>query len=406
MKILLIISGSIAAYKSLDLISTLKKNHHEVTCVMTKSATEFITPLAVTSVSGAKVYSELFYEEEGVSMSHINLSREHDLILVAPATANMIAKMANGLADDLVTNILLAADKPIYVAPAMNVKMWEHPATQYNIRKIEKYGAKLIGPASGMLACGEEGFGRLEEIDAIVDFIHSEFNNTLHLRGKTALVTSGPTIEAIDPVRYISNYSSGKQGYAIAESLTKEGAEVTLITGPSYIDIPAGIHKVIRINSAQEMLEACCDKLPVDIAVCAAAVSDWRVKTYVDSKIKKKNSTVPPELELMENPDILQTLSNHAKRPNLVIGFAAETENLVVEAKAKILRKNCDWIVANDVSKPESSFGSDTNKVYIIDRHNTEKWPLTSKKIVADSLVKRVVKHFTELELPQQKIAE
>lgn len=398
MKILLIISGSIAAYKSLDLISSLKKQNHQVTCVMTQSAQRFISPLVVTSISGQKIYTDLFHEEEGVTMSHINLSREHDVILVAPATANIIAKMANGLADDLASNVLLASDKPVYVAPAMNVKMWGHSATQYNIRKIEKYGAKLIGPASGMLACGEEGFGRLEEIEAIIDTIHHESNNNLHLRGKTALVTSGPTVEAIDPVRYISNYSSGKQGYAIAESLMREGAEVTLITGPSHIDIPTGISNVIKINTAQQMLEASCDVLPVDIAICAAAVSDWRVKSYMNHKIKKKNSTSPPELELTENPDILRTLSNHYNRPQLVIGFAAETDNLIAEAKEKIHKKNCDWIVANDVSNPESSFGSDTNKVCIIDRDNTEKWPLTSKKIVADSLVKRIIKHFSKEE--------
>lgn len=394
MNILLIISGGIAAYKSLDLISKLRKNHHNVTPVMTQSACEFITPLAVASISGKEVLTDLFSTKEGEFMHHIHLSRTHDCIVVAPATANIIAKMAHGMADDLASNLLLAANKPILICPAMNTQMWHNHATQRNIKNLRNASVAIIGPESGKLACGETGEGRMADIEDIIDQLDLHFNQVRHLSGKKALVTSGPTIEAIDPVRYLSNHSSGKQGYAIAESLMQAGASVTLITGPTSIPIPNGIDQVIPVRTAQEMLAASLELLPVDIAVCAAAVSDWKIKNYTSYKIKKQRTNNPPQLDLEENPDILHCISTHQHRPELVIGFAAETENVIEHAQEKIKRKQCDWIVANDVSKTETGFGSNNNKVAIIDHHNVEKWPLSSKKIVAESLTKRIMKHF------------
>jgi len=384
MRVLLIITGSIAAVKTPDLIRRLKDTGHEVHCVLTKAGAQFVTPLAIEALSGNKTYTELFSLTDEREMGHIKLSRISDLIVVAPASADIIGKMANGLADDLASSILLAADKPVMVVPAMNVKMWGNKAVQRNIAQLKSDGALFIGPKSGDLACGEEGFGRMAEPEEIFFAIENFHKKKAALKGLRALVTAGPTVEAIDPVRYIANRSSGKQGYAIAESLARAGADVTLLTGPTSLPKPQ-VAKIIEIESAAEMLDACMKNLPADITVMAAAVADWGIANPRKNKMKRQ-----PELEFTENPDILAEISQGRKRPKLVIGFAAETENLLENAKKKLRAKKCDWILANDVGG-KKVFGADENKILFLENSRYEQWPEMSKVEVAEKLVEKII---------------
>jgi phosphopantothenoylcysteine decarboxylase/phosphopantothenate--cysteine ligase len=389
-RILLIITGGIAAYKSLELIRRLRERGAEVRCVLSAAGAEFVTPLSVSSLSGEKVYSDLFSLTDESEMGHIRLSREADLIVVAPATADLLAKMAAGLANDLASAVLLATDKPVLVAPAMNERMWVHAATQRSIRTLEADGVLRVGPESGDLACGEEGDGRMAEPAQILAAIENVLPGERPLGGRRALVTSGPTYETIDPVRFIASRSSGKQGHAIAAACARLGAEVTLVSGPTNQPDPYGV-LVAHIESAAEMLTACERALPVDIAVCAAAVADWRVGKSHSKKIKKNGA--PPKLDLVENPDVLAALSATGnRRPALVIGFAAETGNVVENAAAKRVQKGCDWIVANDVSPETGTLGGDINSVHLISEQGVEHWPPMSKAAVAERLVVRAAK--------------
>lgn len=388
--VLLIISGSIAAYKSLDLIRRLRERDIDVRCILTKGGAEFITPLSVASLSESPVYSDLFSLKDETEMGHIRLSREATLVVVAPASADLMARMVQGKADDLATAALLAANKKILVAPAMNTEMWKKAATQRNIKQLMKDGVQIIEPGAGDLACGEKGEGRMAEVETIVAAILKHLAPKLPLKGKTALVTSGPTHEAIDPVRYIGNKSSGKQGHAIATALAAEGAKVTLIAGPTALDDPKGV-TVKHVTSAKEMLAACEKTLPVDIAVLTAAVGDWGIKAPAARKMKKNAGSAAPVLELVENTDILRHIAQHAKkRPDLVIGFAAETENVVENARDKRKRKGADWILANDVSEGKT-FGADDNEVTLITAKGNESWPLMSKDAVAEKLVEKII---------------
>jgi phosphopantothenoylcysteine decarboxylase / phosphopantothenate---cysteine ligase len=388
-RLLLIISGGIAAYKSLDLIRRLKERGASVRAIMTKAAHEFVTPLSVGSLTEEKVYSALWSLTDEAEMGHIRLSREADLIVVAPATADLMARMVAGLADDLATATLLASDKPVLVAPAMNVMMWAHPATMSNIEILRRRGVLQIGPNAGFLADGEIGPGRMAEPLEIVAAIEGFFRQAGSLAGKRALVTSGPTYEPIDPVRFLGNRSSGKQGHAIAASLAARGAEVVLVTGPSHEPDPAGA-RVVRIETARQMLAACEAALPADIAVCAAAVADWRVADAAGQKLKKDGGAAPA-LHLVENPDILATLSRPGPlRPRLVVGFAAETERVVEHAKAKLARKGCDWILANDVSPATGTFGGDRNTIHLVGTTSVEDWPDLAKSEVAERLADRI----------------
>ncbi len=394
--ILLVISGGIAAYKSLELIRLIRKNGGTVRCILTAGGAQFVTPLSVSSLSENPVYTDLWSLKDETEMGHIRLSREADLILVAPASANMIAKMAQGLADDLASTTLLAADKPVMIAPAMNHKMWEHPATRENVETLRSRGVTVIGPEIGAMACHEEGPGRMSEPEDILEQVIAFFYDR-PLKGYKALVTSGPTFEPIDPVRFIGNRSSGKQGHAIAAALRAAGAEVTLVSGPTALPDPAGV-TVQHIESAQEMLEACENALPADIAVCAAAVSDWSAKAPHPHKIKKRENQSAPSLELKENPDILKTIAGRKKnRPALVVGFAAETENLLENARAKLSRKQCDWILANDVAA-EKSFGADENRVYLIALSAQQEWPRIRKTEIASKLVSEIINYFKNKE--------
>ena len=394
-RILLIISGGIAAYKSLDLIRRLRERGAAVRCVLTTSAAEFVTPLSVAALSEDKVYGDLFSLTDEHEMGHIRLSREADLVLVAPATANILAKLANGIADDLATTTLLATDKDVMVVPAMNVRMWEHAATRDNLATLTSRGVRIAGPTEGPMACGEYGEGRMIEPLEIVAAIESYFQSDAPLSGRRALVTSGPTHEVIDPVRYIANRSSGKQGHAIAAALAGLGAETVLVTGPTNEADPAGV-SVIHIESARDMLEACQAALPADIAICAAAVADWRPATSADEKIKKGGKT--PALKLAENPDILATLSAAGNlRPALVVGFAAETGSVVKNARAKRAKKGCDWIVANDVSPDTGTFGGDENTVHLVTATDVEDWPRMRKTDVAARLAERVGGFFADM---------
>ena len=388
-RILLIISGGIAAYKSLTLIRRLRERNIAVRCVLSVAAAKFVTPLTVGALSGDKVYTDLFSLTDEQEMGHIRLSREADLVVVAPASADLLAKAANGLADDLASTILLATDKPVLIAPSMNTEMWEHPATQRNLAILAGDGVHRVGPDEGDLACGEIGAGRVAEPDSILATIEAMLTNTSSdLASVRALVTSGPTQEPIDPVRYIGNRSSGKQGYAIAQALAALGAEVTLITGPTKEPDPLRA-RVIRIQTAEEMLAACLKALPVDVAVCAAAVSDWRASVPANQKIKRSGK--PQHLELIENPDILGRLSAaQPNRPTLVVGFAAETESVIENATKKRLTKGCDWIIANDVSQKSGVFGSTHNKVHVIDEIGVEDWPVASKAVIAERLAARI----------------
>ncbi|WP_051329342.1 bifunctional phosphopantothenoylcysteine decarboxylase/phosphopantothenate--cysteine ligase CoaBC [Geminicoccus roseus] len=395
-RILLVIGGGIAAYKSLELIRRLKEQGVAVRCVMTGSAAQFVTPLSVAAVSVEKVYSELFSLTDEAEMGHIRLSREADLVVVAPATANLLAKMAHGIADDLASTVLLATDKPVLVAPAMNPMMWNHAATRRNVRMLAQDGIGFIGPNAGDMACGEVGSGRMAEPAEIVSAVLARLRPAARpLHGLRALVTSGPTREAIDPVRFIMNHSSGKQGHAIAEALARAGAEVTLVSGPVALADPAGV-RVVKVESAEEMLAGALAALPADFAVMAAAVADWRPEAVPDHKIKKEPGGAPPAIRLVENPDILMTVSRqNDKRPRLVIGFAAETENLVEHGSAKLQRKGCDWILANDVSAGSGTFGGDRNRVTLIRAGaEPEAWPGGSKAEVAATLVRRIAREF------------
>jgi phosphopantothenoylcysteine decarboxylase/phosphopantothenate--cysteine ligase len=393
--ILLIISGGIAAYKVLDLIRRMRERGASVRCILTKGGAEFVTPLSIASLSGNPVYQDLFSLKDETEMGHIRLSREADLILVAPASANIMAKMVQGFADDLATTTLLATNKPVFIAPAMNVEMWNDPATQENIRILEKRGARRIGPAAGDMACGEVGEGRLMEPADILAALDKYFRTSQQLKGLRVVVTAGATREPIDPIRFLSNYSSGKQGYAIAEELASRGADTILVTGHADIPAPANC-QVIRINTAEQMLNNCLDQLPADVAVCAAAVSDWRVSNPANAKIKKQNAK--PELDLIENPDILKSIATAGnKRPQLVIGFAAETENLVKNAQDKLSKKSCDWMIANDVGKNPSILGGDENQVHFITKDKNEDWPKSSKQQVAENLADRIAQYFKKI---------
>jgi len=389
-RILLVMSGGIAAYKSLELIRRLRERGASVRCILTRNAQNFVTPLAVQTLSGDKVFGDTFSLTDEHEIGHITLARDCDLVVVAPATANLIAKMATGLADDLASTALLVTDQPILVAPAMNFRMWDHPATQGNLEILKKRGVRTVGPNSGMLAEGESGMGRMAEPAEILAAVEGMLANG-PLKGVRALVTSGPTYEPIDPVRFIGNRSSGKQGHAIAAALARLGAEVTLVTGPVKLADPAGI-STIHVETAREMLGACLGRLPVDVAVCAAAVADWTVSNATKEKRKKEPGAPPPAIELAPNPDILATLSEGgAARPRLVVGFAAETEKVLDHAAAKLTRKGCDWIVANDVSPATGTFGGDFNTVHLITRAGAEPWPRASKTDVAERLAWRIV---------------
>ncbi len=390
-RVLLIVAGGIAAYKSLELVRLLRARDISVRCVLTRAGARFVTPLSLSSLSEDKVYEDLFELTGENEMGHIEFSRDADLLVVAPATADILAKMRAGIADDLATTTLLATDKPVMVAPAMNVRMWEHAATRENMAVLRERGILEVGPDEGDMACGEYGFGRMSEPAAIAEAIEFFFQTSDRLKGRRAIVTSGPTVEAIDPVRYIANRSSGRQGHAIARALAAEGAETVLVTGPTTLPDPANM-TVVHVNSADEMLKATQDALPADIVVCAAAVADWRVDRQADRKIKKNGSI--PDLKLVENPDILATLSSASPdRAQLVVGFAAETGDVVDQAAAKRAKKGCDWIVANDVSPETGTFGGGDNTVHVIDDLGVEDWPTMSKERVGARLAARIADH-------------
>ncbi len=387
-RILLIIAGGIAAYKSLELIRRLREQGCAVRCIMTEAAHQFVTPLSVSSLSEDKVYGDLWSLTDESEMGHIRLSREADLVVVAPATADLIARMAAGMADDLAATTLLASDKPVLIAPAMNAQMWAHPATQANLATLAARGVSQVGPGAGELACGEVGFGRMAEPAEILAAITRFFTADQRLAGKRALVTSGPTREPIDPVRYLSNHSSGKQGHAIAAALAALGAETVLVSGPTQEPTPAGV-RLVAVDTAAEMLAASEAALPVDVAVMAAAVSDWRVDGVSAQKLKKDGKGAPA-LRLVENPDILARIAGrHNDRPSLVVGFAAETENVVAHARAKLAKKGCDWILANDVSPGTGTFGGDRNTIHLVDGTGVEDWPAMTKREVAARLGER-----------------
>ncbi len=397
-RILLIVAGGIAAYKCLELVRRLRERDVLVRCVLTPAGARFVTPLSLQALSEDKVYQELFSLTDESEMGHIRLSREADLVVVAPATADIVAKMAQGRADDLASTVLLATDKTVMVAPAMNVEMWNHAATRRNIEILRGDGVRIIGPGEGDLACGETGPGRMVEPAEILQVVERYFGilaaGSLSLAGRRALVTSGPTFEAIDPVRYIANRSSGRQGHAIAAALDLLGAEVSLVSGPTALPDPRGI-KVTHVESALEMQAACEAALPVDVAVCAAAVADWRAADVAGQKIKKNDTGVVPPLELVENPDILRGLCHRTSdRPRLVIGFAAETENVSRNARHKMERKGCDWIMANDVSSETGVMGGDRNTVHLVIGHDVDSWPTMAKDDVASRLARRVADYF------------
>ena len=394
-KILLIVSGGIAAYRSLDLIREIKRRGDDVTCVLTKSATKFVQPLSFASLSQNKVYTDLFDIENESKIGHIKLSRDADLIVLAPATANILAKMVHGISDSLATSILLANNKPLLIAPSMNVKMWNNPSTIENIKSLKNNGHIFVGPDDGEMACGEVGSGKMSKVEEIYKEI-SYLINSAPLKGKKALITSGPTIEPIDPVRFISNRSSGKQGHAIASLLSKLGAETHLVTGPVNIPYPDNV-KVTEINTANEMLKACMSSLPVDISIFAAAVSDWKVANQSSKKIKKsENKNKDMNILLEQNPDILKTISeNNKNRPELVVGFTLETENLIKSAKSKMIKKSCDWIIANNhIQNNESVFDNDMNEVSFLTNNLEENWGLISKKNVAEKLCSKIIDYF------------
>ena len=389
-KILLIICGGISAYKSLELIRLLKKKDIEVRTILTKSAKEFVTPLSVASLSQGKVYDDLFSVENEAEMDHISLSRWADVILVVPATANTISKLSAGSSDDLASTVILASDKDVFLAPAMNVRMWEHPSTKQNLNKLKSYGYKIIGPEIGDMACGEFGEGKMTEPKDIFQIIELYFNELNKNQKLKALVTAGPTNEYIDPVRFITNKSSGKQGFALAKSLAKRGFQTTLISGPTNLQIDNNIN-LIKVETADEMLKATQDNLPVDVAIFSAAVADYKVKERKSEKIKKQENL---HLELEKNIDILNYISKHnSLRPKLVIGFAAETIDVKENAKKKLIEKNCDWIIANDVSNNSIGFDSDFNEVSIFYKDKkikNEKLAMKKKSLISEEIIDRV----------------
>jgi phosphopantothenoylcysteine decarboxylase / phosphopantothenate---cysteine ligase len=392
-RILLIVAGGIAAFKSLELIRRLRERGASVRCVLTDAGARFVTPLSLQALSEDRVYGDMFSLTDESEMGHIQLSRDADLLVVAPATANILARMASGLADDLASTVLLATDKRVLVAPAMNVRMWTHAATVANVETLRKRGISFVGPNDGAMACNEHGPGRMSEPEEIVAAIDGLLRSDRPLTGRRAVVTSGPTREAIDPVRYISNHSSGKQGHAIAAALARLGAEVTLVSGPVAIADPAGV-RTVHVESADQMLAACLAAGTIDVAVCAAAVADWKVADPAAAKIKKKAGAEPPAVTLSPNPDILATLSKPgARRPALVVGFAAETENLIANAVDKRKRKGCDWIVANDVSPANGTFGGERNTVHLVSDKGVEDWPTLAKDDVAARLAERIAQH-------------
>ncbi|MDX9999261.1 MAG: bifunctional phosphopantothenoylcysteine decarboxylase/phosphopantothenate--cysteine ligase CoaBC [Phenylobacterium sp.] len=388
-RVLLIVGGGIAAYKALELARLLRKAGIAVRPVLTKAGAQFVTPLSLSAICEDKVYSDLFSLTDEAEMGHIQLSRSADLIVVAPATADLMAKAANGLAVDLASTLLLATDTPVLMAPAMNVRMWTHPATRRNLATLKADGIGVVGPDEGAMACGEFGEGRLAEPQAIFDAIQARLTGGADkpLAGRRAIVTAGPTVEPIDPVRFLSNHSSGRQGYAIAEALGRLGADVILVSGPTALPAPPGVTRV-DVQTARDMLAACEAALPADIAVCVAAVADWRPDGAGLSKIKKGDGPAPA-LKLVVNPDILATLSRSERRPRLVVGFAAETNDVEAYARAKLEKKGCDWIVANDVSQPGVMGGAE-NTVSIVSARGVERWEKAPKGDVAERLARRI----------------
>ena len=390
--ILLIVGGGIAAYKSLELVRRLSERAIRTRAILTPAGAEFITPLSLSALTGEKVYSDLFSLTDEAEMGHIKLSRSADLLVVAPATADLMAKMANGLANDLASTALLATDKKVLMAPAMNVRMWESASVRRNRSVLEKDGVLFVGPNDGEMACGEFGPGRLAEPAEILAAIEKALGSHGPLKGVKALVTAGPTREPVDPVRFLANHSSGKQGYAIAEALARAGADTMLVSGPVDLPPPAGV-KLAHVVTAEEMLAACERALPLDVLVMAAAVADWRPDIAANSKIKKSADRVVPLIKLVENPDILATIAQGAKRPRLVIGFAAETDDVVANAVAKRARKGADWIIANDVSINEigeSVMGGDRNRIHFISDTGIEDWPDMTKAEVGARLAQRI----------------
>jgi phosphopantothenoylcysteine decarboxylase/phosphopantothenate--cysteine ligase len=392
-RVLLIVGGGIAAYKALELTRLLRKAGVGVRPILTAAGAQFVTPLSLSALAEDKVYSELFSLTDEAEMGHIELSRSADLVVAAPATADLMAKAANGLAGDLASTTLLATDKPVLMAPAMNVRMWEHAATRRNVERLQADGVLFVGPDEGAMACGEYGPGRMAEPQAIFEAIQAALAGVAArpLSGRRAIVTAGPTAEPIDPVRVLTNRSSGKQGYAVAHALAALGAEVTLVSGPTALAAPAGVRRV-EVETAREMLAACEQALPADIAVCVAAVADWRPEAANGAKIKK-GADGPPAIRLVENPDILATLSKAVQRPRLVVGFAAETDQVETHAQAKLARKGCDWIVANDVSV-EGTMGGDANAVAIVSQGGIERWDRMPKAEVARRLAERMAQEF------------
>ena len=397
-RVLLIIGGGIAGYKSLDLIRRLRERGVAVRCILTHAATQFVTPLAAGALTGGHVFTELFDTRSEFDVGHIRLARETDLIVVAPATADLMAKMANGHADDLATAVLLATTAKILVAPAMNTAMWANTATQRNLKQVVTDGKHVIGPNEGEMAeAGERGLGRMAEPSEIAEAAMRLLKHGAQpLKGKRVLITSGPTHEPIDPVRYIANRSSGKQGHAIAAAAQAAGAAVTLVSGPVTLPDPAGV-EVVHVESARDMLKAVESAMPADVAIFAAAVADWRVANAGEQKIKKQPGAATPALTLTENPDILSTISHRkTQRPPLVIGFAAETENVVANAKDKLTRKGCDWILANDVSPSTGIMGGDTNTIHLVRASGVEAWPPQSKDAVAAMLIECIAATLAE----------
>jgi phosphopantothenoylcysteine decarboxylase / phosphopantothenate---cysteine ligase len=390
-RILLIVGGGIAAYKSLDLVRRLKERGADVRAILTKGGAEFVTPLSLSALCEEKAFTDLFDLKDDVEIGHIRLSREADLIVVAPATADLLAKLAQGLADDLATAVLLATDKKVLAAPAMNVRMWQHKATRRNVARLRDDGIAFVGPYEGEMACGEYGPGRMAEASEIIYAIETLMGTKAKgpLAGRRVLITSGPTQEPIDPVRYLANRSSGKQGHALARAAAALGAEVTLVSGPVTLADPEGV-RVVKVETAHEMLEATLDALPADIAICAAAVADWRAADEATHKLKKQNQAAETILKLVQNPDILATVAGlGARRPRLVIGFAAETENLIANATAKRRAKGADWIVANDVWAGTGAMGSDQTQVHLVTPAGVEDWPPLSKDETAARLLAR-----------------
>ena len=395
-KVLLIITGGIAAYKSLELVRKLKEKGAEVIPVMTKAAENFVTPMSVSALAQEKVYNKLFDLTDEAEMGHIELSRSSDLIVVVPASADFIAKTATGQANDLASTLILATDTKVLMAPAMNVRMWENPLTQKNIKILHNNGVKFVGPDEGEMACGEFGFGRMAEADEILKEIEANFRDK-KLKGRHFLVTSGPTIEPIDPVRFIGNRSSGLQGGAIANELVESGAEVTFITGPVDLDPPHGSN-TIRVETADEMYDAVHSSLPADVAVFTAAVADWKIKKTEQQKLKKQTGNLPA-FDLMENKDILASVSKLKKnRPKIVMGFAAETENILENAKSKLMKKGCDFIVANDVSLGTQTLGGNENAAIIVSEKDVETLTKMSKRALAKILVEKISQSFEEMD--------